>query len=127
MNMFGGVSLIVTCTDHADSKNDMHVVVFEVAAKPEFNLVIFDYDGILVDSELITNIVFAGRQNEHRLSVTLDNMFSEFVADRWTNVLISQRKDLAGPLLVISSMKLNFESKMVWRKAETIAGHQRGD
>ena len=45
---------------------------------PDFELVIFDCDGVLVDSERITNIAFAEMLNERGLSVTLDDMFREF-------------------------------------------------
>lgn len=44
-----------------------------------FDLVIFDCDGVLVDSERITNQVFCTMLNELGLSVTLDDMFERFV------------------------------------------------
>jgi HAD superfamily hydrolase (TIGR01509 family) len=44
-----------------------------------FDLVIFDCDGVLVDSEVITNQVFADMLNELGLSVTLEDMFQLFV------------------------------------------------
>jgi HAD superfamily hydrolase (TIGR01509 family) len=44
-----------------------------------FSLVIFDCDGVLVDSELITNRVFARMINELGVPVTLDDMFEKFV------------------------------------------------
>ena len=45
----------------------------------ELKLVIFDCDGVLVDSEQITNRVFSEMLNELGLSVTLDDMFEKFV------------------------------------------------
>ena len=42
-------------------------------------LVIFDCDGVLVDSELITNRVFVQMLNEIGLAVTLPDMFDLFV------------------------------------------------
>src|SRR5580692_11893801 len=45
----------------------------------KFELVIFDCDGVLVDSERITNRVFATMLNEIGLSVTLEDMFDRFV------------------------------------------------
>lgn len=42
-------------------------------------LVIFDCDGVLVDSELITNRVFAAMINELGVHVTLEDMFERFV------------------------------------------------
>jgi len=47
--------------------------------KSRFDLVIFDCDGVLVDSELITNRIFAGMLNEMGIPVTLDDMFEQFV------------------------------------------------
>jgi HAD superfamily hydrolase (TIGR01509 family) len=44
-----------------------------------FELVIFDCDGVLVDSELITNRVFAGLLGELGLPVTLEFVFENFV------------------------------------------------
>jgi HAD superfamily hydrolase (TIGR01509 family) len=46
---------------------------------PQFELVIFDCDGVLVDSERITNQVFADMLNEIGLPVTLEDMFQQFV------------------------------------------------
>jgi HAD superfamily hydrolase (TIGR01509 family) len=44
-----------------------------------FDLVIFDCDGVLVDSERITNEVFCAMLNELGLVVTLEDMFERFV------------------------------------------------
>jgi HAD superfamily hydrolase (TIGR01509 family) len=44
-----------------------------------FSLVIFDCDGVLVDSELITNRIFASMLNELGIAVTLEDMFEQFV------------------------------------------------
>jgi HAD superfamily hydrolase (TIGR01509 family) len=44
-----------------------------------FRLVIFDCDGVLVDSERITNQVFADLLGELGLAFTLDDMFEHFV------------------------------------------------
>jgi HAD superfamily hydrolase (TIGR01509 family) len=46
-----------------------------------FELVIFDCDGVLVDSERITNVVFAEMLNELGLNVTLEDMFADFVGN----------------------------------------------
>jgi beta-phosphoglucomutase-like phosphatase (HAD superfamily) len=45
----------------------------------QLKLVIFDCDGVLVDSELITNRVFAKMLSELGVSVTLEDMFEQFV------------------------------------------------
>jgi HAD superfamily hydrolase (TIGR01509 family) len=44
-----------------------------------FGLVIFDCDGVLVDSELITNRVFAQMLNELGIAISLEDMFERFV------------------------------------------------
>ena len=44
-----------------------------------FDLVIFDCDGVLVDSELITNRIFVRMLNDLGLQLSLDDMFEQFV------------------------------------------------
>lgn len=44
-----------------------------------FDLVIFDCDGVLVDSEPIANTVFAEMLNELGLTVTLQDMYRDFM------------------------------------------------
>jgi HAD superfamily hydrolase (TIGR01509 family) len=46
---------------------------------PPLGLVIFDCDGVLVDSELITNRVFAAMLNELGLPVTVEYLLDNFV------------------------------------------------
>jgi HAD superfamily hydrolase (TIGR01509 family) len=48
-------------------------------SRRRFDLVIFDCDGVLVDSELITNRVFVRMLNELGIPVCLDDMFEQFV------------------------------------------------
>ena len=50
-------------------------------------LVIFDCDGVLVDSERVTNRIFAAMLNELGLSVTLEDMFARFVGHSMTQCL----------------------------------------
>lgn len=45
----------------------------------ECRLVIFDCDGVLVDSEVITNRVYVKMLNELGVTVTLEDMFERFV------------------------------------------------
>ena len=52
-----------------------------------FELVIFDCDGVLVDSERITNRIFAQMLNELGLAVTLDDMFERFVGHSMAHCL----------------------------------------
>jgi HAD superfamily hydrolase (TIGR01509 family) len=63
-----------------------------------FGLVIFDCDGVLVDSELITNRVFAGMLNELGIAVTLDDMFEQFVGRSMAQCLELITKMLGHPV-----------------------------
>ncbi len=47
----------------------------------KFELIIFDCDGVLVDSERITNRVFCRMLNELGVPVTLEDMFEHFVGN----------------------------------------------
>ncbi len=59
-----------------------------------FALVIFDCDGVLVDSEPITNRIFTGMLNELGLAVTLEEVFEKFVGKS----LAQCREMIAGML-----------------------------
>jgi HAD superfamily hydrolase (TIGR01509 family) len=47
--------------------------------KHRFELVIFDCDGVLVDSELITNRIFAQMLSELGITLSLDDIYERFV------------------------------------------------
>ncbi len=47
--------------------------------KKRFELLIFDCDGVLVDSEMITNRVFAAMLNDLGIPVSIEDMFERFV------------------------------------------------
>ena len=66
--------------------------------KKRFGLVIFDCDGVLVDSELITNRVFAQMLNELGIAVTLDDMFERFVGRSMPQCLEIITKLLGRPV-----------------------------
>jgi HAD superfamily hydrolase (TIGR01509 family) len=63
-----------------------------------FGLVIFDCDGVLVDSELITNRVFAQMLNELGIAVTLEDMFERFVGRSMPQCLELISELLGGPV-----------------------------
>lgn len=63
-----------------------------------FGLVIFDCDGVLVDSELITNRVFAGMLNGLGIAVTLEDMFEQFVGRSMPQCLELLTKMLGHPV-----------------------------
>ena len=54
---------------------------------PPYQLVIFDCDGVLVDSERITNQVFADMLGEHGLTFTLEDMYEQFVGHSMAHCL----------------------------------------
>lgn len=60
-----------------------------------FDLVIFDCDGVLVDSERITNQIFCDMLNEIGLHVTLEDMFEHFVG-RSMQQCIDQITEMRG-------------------------------
>jgi HAD superfamily hydrolase (TIGR01509 family) len=66
-------------------------------------LVIFDCDGVLVDSEIITNQVYVKMLNELGVPVTLDDMFEQFVGRPmsycWELVATMLGKPLPGHLV----------------------------
>lgn len=64
----------------------------------DVELVIFDCDGVLVDSERITNTVFAKMLNELGLSLTLEDMFEQFVGHSMLYCLALSEKLLQRPL-----------------------------
>ena len=67
-------------------------------SKNGFGLVIFDCDGVLVDSELITNRVFARMLNELGIAVTLEDMFERFVGRSMPQCLELITKMLGRPV-----------------------------
>ena len=67
-------------------------------SKNRFGLLIFDCDGVLVDSELITNRVFAGMLNELGIAVTLEDMFEQFVGRSMPQCLELITKMLGRPV-----------------------------
>jgi HAD superfamily hydrolase (TIGR01509 family) len=67
-------------------------------SKKRFGLVIFDCDGVLVDSELITNRVFARMLNELGIAVSLEDMFEQFVGRSMPQCLQIIAQLLGGPV-----------------------------
>jgi HAD superfamily hydrolase (TIGR01509 family) len=67
-------------------------------SKNRFGLVIFDCDGVLVDSELITNRVFARMLNELGIAVTLEDMFEQFVGRSMPQCLVLITQMLGHPV-----------------------------
>src|SRR5690606_16847303 len=62
-----------------------------------YKLIIFDCDGVLVDSERITNQVFVDMLNELGLPLTLEDMFEQFVGHSMSQCLDKITSMLGGP------------------------------
>jgi HAD superfamily hydrolase (TIGR01509 family) len=67
-------------------------------SKNRFGLVIFDCDGVLVDSELISNRVFVRLLNELGLELSLEDMFEQFVGRSMQQCLEIITKLLGRPV-----------------------------
>ena len=67
-------------------------------SKERFGLVIFDCDGVLVDSEPITNRVFAKMLNELGIAITLEDIFERFVGRSMPQCLEILAKLLGRPV-----------------------------
>lgn len=48
-----------------------------------YDLIIFDYDGVVADSELLTSTIMAEQLTALGLPTTLDEVLSEYVGRRW--------------------------------------------
>jgi len=70
--------------------------------------VIFDCDGVLVDSERITNQVFCAMLNELGLAVTLDDMFERFVGHSMQQCveLITEMRGAPPPETFVPQLRL---------------------
>lgn len=69
----------------------------KVKRMDNFEVVIFDCDGVLVDSEYLTNTVFAEMLNELGLPVTLEDMFDKFVGNSMVKCLEIIKEMLGKP------------------------------
>lgn len=58
-----------------------------------FDLIIFDYDGVIADSELLNNAIMAELLSEIGLPTTLDDALATYLGKRWLDceALISER------------------------------------
>lgn len=73
----------------------------------KFELIIFDCDGVLVDSERITNQVFVSMLRDLGLNVTLEDMFEQFVGHSMAQCLekIAQMLGQAVPPDFVASYR----------------------
>ncbi|WEK59152.1 MAG: hypothetical protein P0Y52_06310 [Candidatus Brevundimonas phytovorans] len=52
-----------------------------------FDLIIFDYDGVVADSELLNNTILADLLTDVGMPTTLDDALSAYVGKRWLDCL----------------------------------------
>lgn len=66
---------------------------------PDFDLIIFDYDGVIADSEVLSNRVMAEVLSEIGLPTTLDDALATYLGKRWLDceTLISERLEAPCP------------------------------
>ena len=50
-----------------------------------FDLIIFDYDGVVADSELLNNAILAELLTEVGMPTTLEQSLSSYVGKRWSD------------------------------------------
>ena len=65
-----------------------------------FDLIIFDYDGVIADSELLNNAVMAELLSEIGLPTTLDDALATYLGKRWLDCepIIAERLGAPCPL-----------------------------
>lgn len=68
------------------------------AKRPDpFELVIFDCDGVLADSEPVANVVFSEMLNELGLAVTLEDMYRDFMGRSLSTCMQTVRSRFGRP------------------------------
>lgn len=62
-----------------------------------FDLIIFDYDGVIADSELLNNAVLAELLTETGLPTTLDESLATYMGKRWLDCVPLLEARFSGP------------------------------
>jgi HAD superfamily hydrolase (TIGR01509 family) len=62
------------------------------------HLIIFDFDGVIADSEVLANTVQAAMLNEHGLAISLEDSLVRFVGKRDADVMAAVEAELGRPL-----------------------------
>lgn len=53
---------------------------------PDFDLIVFDYDGVVADSEMLNNLVLADLLNGIGLPTSLDYSLTHYLGRRWADI-----------------------------------------
>ncbi len=62
-----------------------------------YDLIVFDYDGVVADSELLNNLVLSELLTECGLATRLDDALSTYMGRRWLDCLPLIEERLGGP------------------------------
>jgi HAD superfamily hydrolase (TIGR01509 family) len=65
-----------------------------------FTAIIFDFDGVIADSEALANTVLAEKVSDLGLATTLDDALTRYMGKRWSDVLSAIEADLGRELPV---------------------------
>lgn len=65
-----------------------------------FDLIIFDFDGVVADSEILSSSIMAELLTDHGLPTTLDDVLDRYVGRRWrdTRLLVETHHGAACPV-----------------------------
>lgn len=83
-----------------------------------FDAVIFDFDGVIADSEALANLVLAEHVTRLGVPTTLEDAYTRYVGKRWPEVVATIKEALGQPLpanfsdaLMLATLK-RFESDL---------------
>lgn len=62
-----------------------------------YELIVFDYDGVIADSELLNNLVLSELLTESGLATSLDDALSIYMGKRWLDCASLIEERLGGP------------------------------
>jgi HAD superfamily hydrolase (TIGR01509 family) len=62
-----------------------------------YDLIVFDYDGVVADSELLNNLVLSELLTECGLATSLDEALSTYMGKRWLDCLPLIEERMGGP------------------------------
>jgi len=62
-----------------------------------YDLIVFDYDGVVADSELLNNLVLSELLTETGLATSLDDALATYMGKRWLDCLPLIEERLGGP------------------------------
>jgi len=64
----------------------------------DFAAIIFDFDGVIADSEMLANLVLADELTRLGLPTTLEESYARYVGTRWDEMIARIEAGLGGPV-----------------------------